>query len=145
MKKIFLCILIVLLAASLSIKAQTGCLIPTGQVYTVPEGSLVNVVLAALLLGPGYKGTPVNQYSDCTNFSQTYYAPNTSMNCRVCPTTAGFTVVVPGVLVTCGVTPVDGKIATATIIPCNLDDYSWTLGAAAGIFGIFVIRRRNKL
>jgi hypothetical protein len=29
--------------------------------------------------------------------------------------------------------------------PCSLDDYSWSLGAAAGLFGILVIRRRNKL
>ena len=124
--------------------AQTGCLIPSGQVYTVPEGALVNAVLSALLLGPGYKGDPVNQYSDCTNFTQTYYAPNNSLNCRVCPTTAGVRVVVPGVLVTCGVPVADGHIATASVISCNLDDHSWLFGAAAGLFGILIIRKRNK-
>ncbi|WP_162799967.1 hypothetical protein [Pedobacter jeongneungensis] len=37
-----------------------------------------------------------------------------------------------------------GTLVDYTFINCNLDDYSWTFGAAAGLFGIFVIRRRNK-
>lgn len=38
-----------------------------------------------------------------------------------------------------------GTLVDYTYVQCNLDDYSWTLGAAAGLFGVFVIRRRNKL
>lgn len=38
-----------------------------------------------------------------------------------------------------------GTLVDYTYVNCNLDDYSWPLGAAAGLFGIFVIRRRNRL
>ena len=37
-----------------------------------------------------------------------------------------------------------GTLVDYTYVICNLDDYSWTLGAAAGLFGVFVIKRRNK-
>ncbi|KQM63930.1 hypothetical protein ASE74_12230 [Pedobacter sp. Leaf216] len=37
-----------------------------------------------------------------------------------------------------------GTLVDYTFVNCNLDDYSWPLATAAGIFGIFIIRRRNK-
>jgi len=38
-----------------------------------------------------------------------------------------------------------GTLVDYTYINCNIDDYTWTFGAAAGLFGVLVIRRRNKL
>ncbi|WP_167293120.1 MULTISPECIES: hypothetical protein [unclassified Pedobacter] len=38
-----------------------------------------------------------------------------------------------------------GSEGTFTMVECNLDDHSWLLGAAAGLFGLLIIRRRNKL
>jgi hypothetical protein len=38
-----------------------------------------------------------------------------------------------------------GVIRNYTITNCNLDDYSWALGLGASVFGVLVIRRRNKL
>lgn len=122
-------------------RAQTGCLVAGGNVYTVEEGALVNVILG-LLVGPGYKGSPINQYGPCVNNSQYVYIADNLRNCRVC-TGAGFTITVPGVVVTCSSTIFNGKIATSQIINCPLDDYSWALGASIAAFGIFVIRKRK--
>ncbi|WP_316804037.1 hypothetical protein [Pedobacter nototheniae] len=143
MKKLkYLVVIFSLLAIPFAGKSQTGCLVPTGDVYTVPEGSLVNAILG-LLVGPGYKGSPSPSSTVCVNNTMTTYIPDNSKNCRVC-TGGGFTIVIAGVLVTCGTTLIDGKVATATIIGCSLDDYSWTLSLAAGIFGFVLIRRRVK-
>lgn len=47
-------------------------------------------------------------------------------------------------IVTCNDCLVGERVEYTTTLECNLDDYSWTLGAAAGLFGVFIIRRRNK-
>ena len=122
-------------------RSQSGCLVSGGNVYTTPEGSLVNAILG-LLVGPGYKGNPIPEVSECINYSQIVYVPNNLQNCRVCPTTAGFTIVIPGVLVTCGVPVIDGNIATATIVDCPLDDYFPFFGIMLSAFGFFIIKKR---
>ncbi|WP_343523783.1 hypothetical protein [Pedobacter sp.] len=38
-----------------------------------------------------------------------------------------------------------GTLVDYTYIPCNLDDHTWFLGAAIGLFGILIIRKRTKL
>jgi hypothetical protein len=38
-----------------------------------------------------------------------------------------------------------GTLVDYTYINCDLDDHSWLFGAAAGLFGILIIRKRNKL
>jgi len=43
-----------------------------------------------------------------------------------------------------GAYTVSGQQGTFTMVECNLDGHSWLFGAAAGLFGIFIIRRRNK-
>ncbi|WP_421938560.1 hypothetical protein [Pedobacter sp.] len=131
------------LFSSLESRAQTGCLVPGGDVYTSAEGSLVNVILG-VLVGPGYKGSPTPSASSCIANSMTVYVPNNTQNCRVC-TGGGFTIVIPGVVVTCGTTLIDGKIATATVVQCDLDDHSWVLGLAAGALGLIIIRRKKLL
>lgn len=143
MKKLKRILLIfILLAIPFFGKSQNGCLVPGGDVYTSAEGSLVNAILG-LLVGPGYKGSPSPSSTACVNYSMTVYVPDNSKNCRVC-TGGGFSIVVPGVLVTCGTTQIDGKVAAPTIVPCNLDDYTWSLGLGAGVFGFILIRRKNK-
>lgn len=37
-----------------------------------------------------------------------------------------------------------GTLVDYTYVECNLDDHSWLFGAAAGLFGILIIRKRNK-
>ncbi|WP_406825691.1 hypothetical protein [Pedobacter sp. KACC 23697] len=38
-----------------------------------------------------------------------------------------------------------GSAGTFTMVECDLDDHTWLFGAAAGLFGILIIRKRNKL
>lgn len=135
--------MMILILAMLSFEtfSQTnGCRVPNGDVYITPETSAVNVILA-LIIGPGYKGTPVPTISTCVLNQQTIYTQGSS-NCRVCPG-IGFSVV--GLAVVCGQPTIDGKIATSAIVNCNLDDHSWALGLAAGALGLFVIRRKKLL
>lgn len=136
--KLTLLLLVVLVG---SLKAQSGCLVPGGEVYTQPETDLVNVIIV-LLFGPAYRGTPTNQYGPCINKVQNAYLPDNSRNCRVCRG-GGFTVVIPGVLATCGTPTIDGKIATLQVIQCDLDDYSWAFGASAAALGLILIRKRK--
>lgn len=76
------------------------------------------------------------QISSCVNNSQTKWVA-ASGGCRVCP--GGYALSATG----CNGTTLDGTIATKSIVHCNLDDYTISLAAVAGIFGLFVIRRRK--
>jgi hypothetical protein len=137
-------VLTILLAIySCSSFAQTGCLVSTGNVYTSPDNvGLVNFLLIAIFGGvAAYKPTPFEpQYSACVSESRTQWTA-TSSPCRVCP--SGYNVL--NLLTGCSGTSLDGSIANKSTVYCDLDDHSWILGAAAGLFGVFVIRRRNKL
>ena len=123
--------------------AQTGCLISsTGNVYTTPDDvGLVNFLLIAIFGGvAAYKSTPYEpQYSACVSESRTQWTA-TASPCRVCP--GGYNIL--NLVTGCSGTALDGSIATKSTVYCNLDDYTWTLGAIAGLFGVLVIRRRNK-
>ena len=126
--------------------AQTGCLVNTNStVYTVQDNSgIINAVLAIVFGGnPVYQASPNEpSVSACIANSQKIWTP-TTQNCTVCP--LGYSFNFLGVVTGCETTTYIGKVANSSVVYCNLDDYSWTLGAAAGLFGVFIIRRRNKL
>ena len=131
------------LKANAQAVGNVGCKIP-GQtvVYNVPETGAVNALLG-ILLGNGYRGPTVPETGVCVSNSQLVYKQVGNTNCRVCPT--GFSI--SGISLLCNgalSTGTPGKEVTAGIVQCNLDDYTWAFGAVAGVFGVFVIRRRNK-
>jgi len=147
MLKLFLIVFILFVPCKMfsQVVGETACKSNVdGLIYRDPASGLVNGVLG-LVLGPGY-GSQVsgtfNQYGPCVSYKQYYYKP-VGGACRICAT--GFVLNV--VLLCNGVisTGTPGTLVEYDIIDCNLDDYSWTLGAAAGLFGVFLIRRRNKL
>lgn len=113
-----------ILCCSLKVNAIDGCLLPNNRVYT-SQGLL------------GYYTASVS-----TPLSNNYcsWTPQTGPGCSVCNGPLDF-------LGTCIIGTYTNGIYSNNfqMVLCNLDDYSWTLGAAAGLFGIFVIRRRNKL
>jgi hypothetical protein len=121
----------------------TGCLIPSSKiVYQNKEGFLINEILKLLLGGnDSYaysSGIPLS-----SNFCFWTPTPTGSVSCGVC---TNYTLNVFNVVTGCQAgAMLQGYVGTYTMVQCNLDDYSWTLGAAAGLFGVFVIRRRNKL
>jgi hypothetical protein len=113
-----------ILCCSLKANAIDGCLLPDNRVYTF-QG----------LLGFYSAGTS-------TPLSNNYcsWTPQTGSQCKVCNGLLD-------ILGTCLIgTYTNGVHSTNfQMVQCNLDDYTWTFGAAAGLFGVFVIRRRNKL
>ncbi|WP_230148358.1 hypothetical protein [Pedobacter sp. Bi27] len=108
---------------SIKANAVDGCLLPNNRVYTF-QG----------LLGFYSSATSTPLASDFCSWT-----PTTGPSCSVCNGPLDF-------LGTCLIGTYTNGIYSNNfqMVLCNLDDYSWTLGAAAGIFGVFVIRRRNK-
>ena len=142
------CLLVIIMLISLnplSVTAQgsaTGCLIPsTNIVYQTKENALVNDILK-LLLG----GNDSYLYSSGVALSSNYCSwtptPTGSFNCGVCTNYTFFLGLVNGCQ---SGAMLEGYAGTYTMVECNLDDHSWLLGAAAGLFGLFIIKRRNKL
>ena len=123
---------------------QSGCLIPfNSTVYTEQDNQgLVNAVLAIVFGGnPVYKAMPNEpSLSACTANSQKKWVSG-SQNCTVCPYGYSFNL---GVITGCQTQTYQGKVATYTMVQCNLDNYSWALVTATGIFGLLIIRKRNK-
>jgi len=124
--------------------AAEGCLIGP-QLYTVGATPALGVVLAADL--QVYVGPPVTTDACFSGTS------STSKACFAC-VSGGKVVLVVGAtpllyVVTCEGFPL-GYLATRGtyysdyVLECNLDDHSWLFGAAAGLFGILIIRKRNK-
>ncbi|MBB6235475.1 hypothetical protein HDC90_000072 [Pedobacter sp. AK013] len=145
MKKIFLYIFIVLIFDFTRSYAQSGCLIPANNtVYTVQDNQgIINAVLAIVFGGnPVYQANPNEpSISTCIANSQKVWVA-TAQNCTVCP--LGYSFNILGVVTGCQTTTYVGNVANATIVQCNIDDHTWIFGAAAGLFGIFIIRKRNK-
>ena len=136
-------LLVLLMWSSLRSSAQSGCLVATNNtVYTTQENNaLVNAVLSYIFGGNAvYKPSPSEpSVSACVSNSQTKWVA-TAQNCTVCPNGyAG----VPGVAVTgCQTITYTGKVASRTIVQCDLDDYSWVLASVAGAFGFLFIKRQ---
>jgi len=123
--------------------SATGCLITSSNVvYTNKEGFLINEVLKLLLGGndsyAATSGVPLS-----SNYCSWTPTPTGTINCGVC---TNYSLNVLGLVTGCqSGALLQGYAGTYTMVECNLDDYSWTLGAAAGLFGVFVIKRRSKL
>ncbi|WP_156131413.1 hypothetical protein [Pedobacter kyungheensis] len=141
----FLCVFLITSLISLGSFAQgsaTGCLIPSQNiVYQTPEDALVNAVLKLLLGGnPSYSAA--SGVSLSSNYCSWTPNPSGSFNCGVCTT---YTFNILGLVNGCqSGALLEGYVGTYTMVECNLDDHSWLFGAAAGVFGIFIIRKRNK-
>lgn len=141
MKNFKFFIILCLLLSSKFANAQ-GCLV-NETVYTTKASGVVDNLLNLLGFPPGYSGPSEPRVGACVSNLQKVWTAGAS-DCRACPT--GFRVELIGLnlVAVCDVTPTNGKVASSSIIYCNLDDYSLPLATAAGLFGIFVIRRRNK-
>jgi hypothetical protein len=124
---------VILFFCSTSVKATDGCLINGGvELYINPS---VNLLTGGHKL---YSNT-LSPLSD--NYCSWVATSYTGNSCGVC---SGLGLCVLGICPCLGI-PKYGLEGSFTMVQCNLDDYTWTLGAAAGLFGVFVIRRRNKL
>jgi len=133
------CLLVIVLLFSLNSLgafaqgSATGCMIPSEQIVypnsalkVLSNGNAIYLDTSPRSLDPNYcYWTP----------------PSTASQCTVC---AGLGACVLNICLCVGGQK-SGYVGDFTMVECNLDGYSWTLGAAAGLFGVFVIRRRNKL
>jgi hypothetical protein len=127
--KYYLIGLLFLMLFNLRVRAaETGCLIPNNVIYK--QGTVLNILGAQVYERTGATATlPANYCS---------WTPTSGTTCYVCNTLLALGI--------CLDTATQGYYsANFNIVQCNLDDYTWTLGAAAGLFGVFVIRRRSKL
>ncbi|WP_344848944.1 hypothetical protein [Pedobacter jeongneungensis] len=124
----------------------TGCKVSGGNlIYTSSTQYLLGVDLGGgLSLALGSYVYNLNP-NISTNVSCTVsWASNVSVQSSGGCVYGSPSVSLPGLAAVC-TNCVYGDLVTYTpTLQCNLDDYSWTFGAAASIFGIFVIRRRNK-
>jgi hypothetical protein len=131
------CVLIFLITINVSVNADTGCKQPDGKIYSPVTGiallSLSNLGLFINVYKSPQVPAIVNQ---CPGWISSASVTNTGAKCAI------NTVSVLGI----GLLAQDiGDEVTYNFILCDLDGYTWTFGAAAGLFGVFVIRRRNKL
>jgi len=133
----FLCVFTITILTALHTFAQgsaTGCLVPYyNRVYTSNAFELLG---SAQL----FNNTP------STGLSPNYcsWTPSsTGASCVICDGLLGVDLV--GIKVCLLGQFRYGSQGMFTMVECNLDDHSWVFGAAAGLFGIFIIRRRNKL
>lgn len=107
--------------------AAEGCLIAGNTLYTTP-GLVVSVALVGDV--------------------RTYSGPTVSISPPACPRATNIKPITGvGVLKLCIVGLTIGDIVTYDMlnppIQCNLDDYSWALGASAAALGLIVIRKRK--
>jgi hypothetical protein len=123
-----------LLFTSFNVRAALGCEIGN-SIYTTLNGNLtVTIILVTVSV---------------RNFDN----PSLSTLPNACPRAVNIVPVNGGLgLTTCvangNLLPLGTVVNYDRLDPpvqCDLDDYTWTFGAAAGLFGVFVIRRRNKL
>lgn len=128
MKKRFCFLLLIFITSICSFAQGTadGCLLSDNRVYT----SYTSLLGARLYSGSPYASLSPNYCS---------WTASSTVSCNVC-----FGSINALALLCVGGPVLSGQQAVYTMVQCNLDDYSWTFGAAASIFGIFVIRRRNK-
>lgn len=139
---LFVCILFVEKA-----RAADGCRISGGSlIYTSSNSYLLGVDLGSglslALGGKIYKLSPtINSTVSCTIPWAKIVDPPVINGCIY----GNPSISVPGVSAVCLTCQYGDLVNYTSTVECNLDDYSWALGAAAGLFGVFVIRRRNKL
>lgn len=144
--KSFLSFLILLILFSPLSKAAIGCKVIGGNTI-YPNSNFY-------LLGVKVNGVTIGVASDIYNLTSPLY---TDVSCAVPwvnsyqTTGSGVciygspAVAVPLVVSLCGDCVYGELVDYTTTVECNLDDHSWLFGAAAGLFGILIIRKRNKL
>lgn len=140
MKRIWLFVFLILSAGV--VNAADGCLIDNTTVYpTKVTKGLLNVAVGALF------GSSNLYYNTSGSYSECGWTPaTTGVSCAICEGTYDEVNVLGIQLISgcSGIIKQGYQGVGFNIVNCNLDDYTWTFGAAAGLFGIFVIRRRNK-
>lgn len=118
MKKLVFLLLFLLIFISNKTYADLGCQVPDGRVF---YGTLwLNQIRSVC---PGTAG-------DTAPYANVTGPANGGRTC----------IIVINIFVS-----LTGTEVTYDVLNCNLDDYSWALGLGAGVFGVLVIRRRNKL
>lgn len=132
-----LCIFLLVTMFSLCSFAQgsaTGCLIPyDNRVYT--SNALEVLGTSQLFNNSPSTGLSANYCS--------WTPSSTAASCVICDGLLGLDLA--GIRVCLLGQFRYGSQGTFTMVECNLDDHSWLFGAAAGLFGILIIRKRNKL
>lgn len=133
-----------------SAAAQTGCLVNTDDVYLDKKrigllGSLVDILFGTKIIYDENGAIDPRETACISNSKNLYSTSNPVNNCMVCPEG----VLLGGLLGTSILgcnnnVELNGTLVTKSIVGCNLDDHSWLFGAAAGLFGILIIRKRNK-
>ncbi len=130
MKLLFIFLVTTLISLrTLAQGSATGCLLPDNKVYTNYSS------LSGLRL-----------YSNSTSTTlSSNYCRWTSASTAPCTVCFG-TINAAGLL--CmgnGATTVSGQEGVFTMVQCDLDGHTWLFCAAAGLFGILIIRKRNIL
>lgn len=111
----------------------TGCLIPfNNRVYT-------SNALEILGTSQLYNNSP---YTPLSTDYCSWTPSSTAASCVVCDGTLGLDLV--GIKICLFGTFRYGSEGTFTMVQCDLDDHSWLFGAAAGLFGLLVIRKRKN-
>lgn len=141
--KSFLSFFILLFLFSPLAKAATGCKVIGGNtIYPTYDTFLLGVLIGGVNIGiPSYIYKPssplLTDMSCVIPWVNTYTVTGT---CKY-----GTPEIPVLSLVAVCTNCVDGELVDyTTTVECNLDDHSWLFGAAAGLFGIFIIRKRNK-
>jgi len=120
--------------------ADTGCMLPGGQIYSPKTGTaLLGATLVPLSLG-----ITVNLYAspEVSNMPSTCpgWATNIIGTGNKCATT---TLLGVGLLGGYLLATNSGDEVTYDFVDCNLDTYSWLFGLGAGAFGLVIIRKRK--
>ncbi|WP_293789505.1 hypothetical protein [uncultured Pedobacter sp.] len=123
-----LCIFLVTMLISLIAFAQgsaSGCLLPDNKVYT----SYTELA-----------GLKLYSSSSSASLSSNYcsWTSASTVPCSVC-----FGTINAVGLLCVGGTTVNGREGIFTMVECDLDDQTWLFGAAASLFGIFLIRKKE--
>ncbi|MDQ0967591.1 hypothetical protein QFZ20_002994 [Flavobacterium sp. W4I14] len=145
---ILFCVIFIFLSPA---AAQTGCLVNTDDVYLDKKrigllGSLVDILFGSKTIYNENGAIDPRETACVAGSKNLYSTSNPINNCMVCPQGVALGGLLGTTILGCvNNVELNGTLVTRSVVACNLDDYSWTLGAAAGLLGVFVIRRRNKL
>jgi len=139
----YLFILFMLTSGSICYAAE-GCVVNNNELFSSPPQSIIDISIFSNLHAFGGSSTAVN---NC-------FTGTSAGTCYVCDGGRRILAVVDvgGLLytVTCVpsgfILPVTaaktGTYYSSYVLECNLDDYSWALGATAGFLGLVFIKRR---
>ncbi|WP_124560879.1 hypothetical protein [Pedobacter sp. KBW01] len=140
MKFLLIIVVIISICTSRRVFAAEGCLVGSTVYPDFAGYNSVSLIPLALGTKTFYVTSP---YSTIEQTCPGWVNINSSGGtCLYGSPTLGL--VLGGYQVTVCVACPTGTLVDYTYINCNLDDHSWLFGAAAGLFGIFIIRKRTK-